>query len=56
MESVKILLLCTNDLGVKDDYLMATLGIIALFSGYRHGHNRMIVEFTTTYATAAYHH
>ena len=56
MESVKIFLLCTADLGVKDDYLMSTLGIIALFFEYRHGHNRMVVEFTTTYATAAYHH
>jgi hypothetical protein len=27
-----------------------------LLEGGRHGHDRMIVEFTTTYAVSTYHH
>jgi len=32
------------------------LNLFIIFYGDRHGHDRMVVGFTTTYAISAYHH
>ena len=40
---------------MEDFYNTSNL-FVAYDDGGRHGHDRMVVEFATTYAISAYHH
>jgi hypothetical protein len=36
--------------------LVIEIGLLSLKEGDRHGRDRMVIEFTTTYAICPYHH